>query len=165
MKAAHHPPWPVPQTRHLHQQDCAPQYDMQRTLSRLQQADECLGHALQGLLEGAVFHWGIASREGSLWVPPPSGWQSDPAQTIDTGESSSRDSCCVPMALPMASVSARTCKAVHGMHSLQLPLHHEPPQRAALLLFAALHAAAVMSLIERPLATCAPPTSENRQRQ
>ncbi|CAL8469831.1 g9373 [Coccomyxa elongata] len=36
-----------------------------------------------GALDGAVFHWGVASREGGAWVPPPDGWQSDPPRTTD----------------------------------------------------------------------------------
>ncbi len=40
-----------------------------------------------GALDGAVFHWGVASREGGAWVPPPDGWQSDPPRTTDAGQS------------------------------------------------------------------------------
>ncbi|BDA43844.1 Alpha-glucan water dikinase, chloroplastic at C-terminar half [Coccomyxa sp. Obi] len=36
-----------------------------------------------GALDCAVFHWGVASREGGAWVPPPDGWQSDPPRTTD----------------------------------------------------------------------------------
>lgn len=38
-----------------------------------------------GALDGAVFHWGVASREGGAWAAPPDGWQSDPARTEDAG--------------------------------------------------------------------------------
>ena len=40
-----------------------------------------------GALDGAVFHWGVVSREGGEWVPPPEGWQSDPPRTTEAGES------------------------------------------------------------------------------
>ncbi len=39
----------------------------------------------EGLLDGAVFHWAVASREGGTWSPPPDGWQSDPSRTSGAG--------------------------------------------------------------------------------
>ena len=39
----------------------------------------------EGLLNGAVFHWAVASREGGTWSPPPDGWQSDPSRTSAAG--------------------------------------------------------------------------------
>ena len=39
----------------------------------------------EGALDGAAFHWGVASREGGAWGPPPEGWQSDPAQSTEAG--------------------------------------------------------------------------------
>ena len=39
----------------------------------------------EGLLEGAVFHWAVASREGGTWSPPPDSWQSDPSHTSAVG--------------------------------------------------------------------------------
>jgi hypothetical protein len=38
------------------------------------------------LLEGAVLHWAVARREASKWLPPPSGWVSDPPDTVDIGK-------------------------------------------------------------------------------
>ena len=40
----------------------------------------------EGLLEGAVFHWGVTSREGGSWVAPPEGWQADPDRSMDAGK-------------------------------------------------------------------------------
>ena len=39
----------------------------------------------EGLLAEAVFHWAVASREGSAWSPPPDGWQSDPSRSATAG--------------------------------------------------------------------------------
>ena len=39
----------------------------------------------EGALEGAVFHWAVASREGGAWSPPPEGWQSDPSCSSTAG--------------------------------------------------------------------------------
>ena len=39
----------------------------------------------EGALEGAVFHWAVASREGGAWSPPPEGWQSDPSRSSTAG--------------------------------------------------------------------------------
>lgn len=39
----------------------------------------------EGLLDGAVFHWAVASREGGTWSPPPDGWQDDPSCTSAAG--------------------------------------------------------------------------------
>jgi hypothetical protein len=39
----------------------------------------------EGALEGAVFHWAVASREGGAWSPPPEGWQSDPSRSSAAG--------------------------------------------------------------------------------
>ncbi len=39
----------------------------------------------EGLLDGAVFHWAVASREGGTWSPPPNGWQADPSRTSAAG--------------------------------------------------------------------------------
>jgi hypothetical protein len=41
------------------------------------------------LLEGAVLHWGVASREGGSWAAPPQGWQSDPGDSINAGDARS----------------------------------------------------------------------------
>jgi len=40
----------------------------------------------EGSLDGAVFHWGVASAdEGACWEAAPSGWRSDPAQSNSAG--------------------------------------------------------------------------------
>lgn len=39
----------------------------------------------EGLLDGAVFHWAVASREGGTWSPPPDGWHSDPSRSDTAG--------------------------------------------------------------------------------
>ena len=39
----------------------------------------------EGLLDEAVFHWAVASREGGAWSAPPDGWQSDPSRSTAAG--------------------------------------------------------------------------------
>jgi hypothetical protein len=69
----------------------------------------------EGLLEGAVFHWGVASREGSPWAPPPEGWQSDPAQTLDTGGAELAVMQCVHF----TSCTRRAVARVHAQMALR----------------------------------------------
>ena len=66
----------------------------------------------EGLLEGAAFHWGVASREGGAWAPPPDGWQADPSDTADSGEIFSGP--------PMQPTSLRLRKPIFAL--IQLPV-------------------------------------------
>ena len=49
----------------------------------------------EGALDGAAFHWGVASREGGAWGPPPEGWQGDPARSVEAGAFLPTGSCYV----------------------------------------------------------------------
>lgn len=38
-----------------------------------------------GLLDGAVLHWGCATRQGGSWNAPPTGWNADPITSTEAG--------------------------------------------------------------------------------
>ena len=69
----------------------------------------------EGLLDGAVFHWAVASREGGTWSPPPDGWQSDPSRTIAAGM------IFVPVAHCLKQVSSHLCLSQMLAGCLRLP--------------------------------------------
>ena len=96
---------------------------------------------------------GLPPAEGSPWVPPPAGWQSDPAQTVDTGEGRTAPgySCC----LLVLSVCCDEC--IQNVYCMCQPQSSskEPSQRCCFAAIAAVYATAVMFLTRLPLSICA----------